>query len=70
MLITFEIWVTNFTEFTCGVCARLNGAVFEKGKGPHPPIHPRCRCRRKFHHQVWFPSALDADRNDPRKGKE
>ena len=54
MLVTFEVWVTNFTEWTCGQCASLNGALFVQGQGPVPPVHPHCRCERKYHHEVWI----------------
>jgi hypothetical protein len=54
MLEIWEQWVTQFTEFTCEVCASLDGVLFRQYEGPHPPLHPRCRCRRRFHHQVWI----------------
>jgi len=64
MLVTYEIWVTNFTEFTCARCAGLNGVIFRKGQGPHPPLHPHCRCERKFHHQAWVPIVLDSEEEE------
>lgn len=54
MLVTYEIWVTNFGPNTCERCASLHGAIFKKGEGPQPPLHPHCRCQRKFHHQAWI----------------
>jgi len=47
-MIRMEQWRTTWDEHTCDQCKALDGQEFEEGKGPHPPLHPFCRCRRQF----------------------
>ncbi len=37
-------WVSILDNETCPICASLDGRRFKLGKGPRPPVHPRCRC--------------------------
>ena len=45
-IIVWEMWVAAADERVCGRCARLGGLMFRQGEGPHPPLHPFCRCAR------------------------
>lgn len=36
-------WVATLGERTSDICRKLNGQVFEVGKGPLPPAHINCR---------------------------
>lgn len=38
------MWDATLDDITCPICGRLDGQVFESGKGPRPPAHPNCRC--------------------------
>jgi hypothetical protein len=41
-----EEYVSVLDERTSGFCKDMNGRVFERGKGPMPPCHIRCRSIR------------------------
>lgn len=45
---TFQkMWITQLDEFTCPICAPMNGVrvgVQESFSIGDPPAHPRCRC--------------------------
>lgn len=41
-----EIWLATLDYRACLRCGSLDGQVFERGKGPQPALHPRCRCLR------------------------
>lgn len=45
-LFSKEVYVAVLDGRTSANCRSLDGQVFSKGKGPHPPIHPNCRSRR------------------------
>lgn len=44
--VEYEMIVATLDHRTCLTCAPLDGKVYQVGKGPHPPFHPRCRCVR------------------------
>lgn len=46
-------WETAFAERVCPVCASYAGHAWPGGEGPQPPLHPRCRCRRRFAFITW-----------------
>ena len=50
-VITYEQWATAEDEQVCPECAPLDGAWFEVGFGPQPPLHDHCRCYRFV---VWW----------------
>jgi SPP1 gp7 family putative phage head morphogenesis protein len=37
------IWISVLDSRTTDICIGLNGRVFQRGKGPLPPAHRRCR---------------------------
>lgn len=39
------MWVATLDDRTCDKCGPLDGQIFDKGKEPDLPVHPRCRCR-------------------------
>lgn len=53
--VEFEQWYVSLLLFDrhCGVCLALEGKIFEAGKGPIPPLHPNCGCRRLYHHTEY-----------------
>jgi hypothetical protein len=55
MWLIYERWVTMDDWDVCPACASLAGRVFVRGDGPHPPLHPYCRCRRVEHARHWRP---------------
>lgn len=44
--IVWEMWVSASDERVCAACAARNGQLYRQGEGPHPPVHPFCRCKR------------------------
>ena len=50
-VITYEEWATAGDERVCPECGPLDGAWFEVGTGPQPPLHDHCRCYRFV---VWW----------------
>lgn len=44
-LIIWEEWVTQGPN-PCPECSSLDGKWFLADEGPHPPLHPNCRCAR------------------------
>lgn len=42
-LVTGYQWISTLDSKTTQICRSLDGRVFELGKGPLPPAHPRCR---------------------------
>jgi hypothetical protein len=50
-VITYEEWATAGDERVCPECGPLDGAWFEVGSGPQPPLHDHCRCYRFV---VWW----------------
>ena len=50
--IVYEEWRSALDERMCWDCGALAGRVFRADLGPHPPLHPNCRCAR-----VYFSSA-------------
>lgn len=65
ILVHIDQWHTAGDEFVCGVCQSLDKALFVQGVGPYPirDTHPKCRCRRSFHHSILieFPRSEDLD---------
>lgn len=51
VVITYEEWATAGDERVCPECGPLDGAWFEVGTGPQPPLHDHCRCYRFV---VWW----------------
>lgn len=41
-----EQWDATLDHRTCPSCGALDRQVFDIGKGPQTPLHPRCRCVR------------------------
>lgn len=37
-------WNTSGDERVCPQCGPLDGVTYRVGRGPEPPLHPRCRC--------------------------
>jgi hypothetical protein len=50
-VVTYEQWATAEDERVCPECAPLDGAWFQVGFGPQPPLHDHCRCYRFV---VWW----------------
>jgi hypothetical protein len=46
---------------TCMRCAALDGQVFQMGKGPSIPLHPRCRCVAIPVTKTWRELGIDRD---------
>lgn len=46
---------------TCMSCASLDGRVFDLGKGPSIPLHPRCRCVAIPVTKTWRELGIDRD---------
>jgi len=42
--VTKQRFLATLDEKTCPICGAQDGKVEELGKGPQPPLHPRCRC--------------------------
>jgi hypothetical protein len=40
----YERWETQGGG--CVICKDYQGRVYTKGQGPHPPLHPNCKCKR------------------------
>lgn len=38
------MWDATLDDVTCPICGKLDGQVYETGKGPRPPAHVNCRC--------------------------
>ena len=51
--VVFERWDAHFDTRVCPECWTLDGEVWERGAGPHPPLHPSCRCARVYDHSEW-----------------
>lgn len=45
-LLPRDLYVAVLDNRTTAICRHYHGKVFEKGKGPHPPIHWNCRSTR------------------------
>lgn len=58
MTIVYERWETAGDDRVCALCWARDGAVFEQGKGPQPPLHRKCRCRRVFAYTIEPPPSL------------
>lgn len=46
-------WETAVDDRVCPVCAPYAGRSWPAGEGPHPPLHPRCRCQRHHAFVTW-----------------
>ena len=46
-------WLTQEDERVCPECGPLDGAVWEDGAGPAPPLHVNCRCLRAPAYTKW-----------------
>ena len=46
-------WVTTADGRVCPECGPLDGAVWEEGFGPLPPLHVNCRCARVPAFTLW-----------------
>lgn len=46
-------WETASDETVCPVCGPYAGHVWKHDDGPHPPLHPNCRCRRVYAFTAW-----------------
>ena len=46
-------WETAFDERVCPVCAPYAGRVWPIAEGPAPPLHPHCRCARRYAYTTW-----------------
>jgi hypothetical protein len=46
-------WETASDEKVCPVCGPYAGRTWRADDGPHPPLHPNCRCRRVFAFTTW-----------------
>lgn len=55
--VVYERYETAGDERVCAHRAHLAGGVYERGKGPHPPRHKGCRCRRVYSHSVEVPAS-------------
>lgn len=65
MSIVYERFETCGDSRVCAYCRHLHGAVFAEGRGPQPPLHDRCRCRRRFDHRVETPPSPVAPQPAP-----
>ena len=57
-LTNYEVWHCqweNNPNGPCDECAALEGQVFEVGQGPRFPLHPHCKCTRRYHHSAFKP---------------
>ncbi len=50
-IIWYEEFETQEDERVCPECGPLDKRWYEVGKGPTPPLHDHCRCRRVL---VWW----------------
>lgn len=46
-------WETASDEKVCPVCGPYAGRAWRVDDGPHPPLHPNCRCQRVFAYTTW-----------------
>ncbi len=46
-------WQTSFDERVCPHCAPYAGRVWRIDDGPQPPLHPNCRCQRRYAFTTW-----------------
>lgn len=51
--VVFERWVTGSDERVCPECGPLQGATWQEGQGPAPPLHVNCRCARVHAYTEW-----------------
>lgn len=52
-LARFDIYLTAGDERVCPICGPWSGYLLLQGHAPYPPLHPRCRCIRQYHHSIW-----------------
>ncbi len=60
-MIAMERWETRADERVCGQCGPKHGQLYEQGKGPQPPLHYGCRCRRVYSHIKYTQEEPRAD---------
>jgi len=46
-------WATAYDERVCPVCSPFAGRIWPLGEGPQPPLHPGCRCERRYAFTTW-----------------
>lgn len=46
-------WETASDEKVCPICGPYAGRVWRAADGPHPPLHPNCRCQRVYAYTTW-----------------
>lgn len=46
-------WETASDEKVCPICGPYAGHIWKKDDGPHPPLHPNCRCQRVYAFTTW-----------------
>jgi hypothetical protein len=46
-------WETASDENVCPICGPYAGRVRRATDGPHPPLHPNCRCQRVYAFTTW-----------------
>lgn len=64
----YEVWRTVLFDRAgepCDLCRPLEGKVWLEGKGPQPPLHPRCRCRREHFRTTYRIEAMDLSPTGP-----
>ncbi len=50
-IVWWDEWHTAEDEKVCPECSPLDHQWYEQGKGPVPPLHDNCRCKRIV---VWW----------------
>ncbi|MBX3068890.1 MAG: hypothetical protein KF883_00180 [Thermomicrobiales bacterium] len=46
-------WETAIDDRVCQTCAPYAGRAWPAADGPHPPLHPGCRCQRRVAYVTW-----------------
>jgi hypothetical protein len=46
-------WETASDDRVCPVCGPYAGRSWPAGSGPEPPLHPNCRCARRYAFTTW-----------------
>lgn len=57
--VVHERWQTSADERVCPECGPLQGAAWQEGEGPVPPLHVNCRCSRVQAYIEWRTRHVD-----------